>query len=192
MMTDTQKQCLLAFLGYYPGAEIDGVWGPKSEEATRAFQKAYALAVDGIFGADTEAKIREAIASRTVPEESREDWWEEIEFFTKAEFKCKCGGKYCSGYPAQMQKTAVLLADRARRYFGKPGHVVSGLRCARHNANSGGVANSQHMYGEAVDLRIEGVIGAQLLAFLQAQPEVRYAYQINTTNVHFDIPKGAR
>lgn len=24
------------------------------------------------------------------------------------------------------------------------------------------------------------------------QPEVRYAYKINSTNVHFDIPKGAR
>ena len=192
MMTDLQKQCLLAFLGYYPAEEIDGIWGPKSEAATKAFQKAYNLAADGIFGTDTETKVREAIASRTEPEESKADWWEEIEFFTKEEFKCKCGGKYCNGYPARMQKTAVLLADRARRHFGAPGHVVSGLRCMQHNANSGGVANSQHMYGEAVDLRIDGVSAAQLLAFLQRQPEVRYAYQINSTNVHFDIPKGAR
>ena len=70
--------------------------------------------------------------------------------------------------------------------------MVSGLRCKVHNANCGGVANSQHMYGEAVDLRIKGVSGDKLLAYMKQQPEVRYAYKINATNVHFDIPKGAR
>ena len=36
------------------------------------------------------------------------------------------------------------------------------------------------------------VDGDELLAFFLRQPEVRYAYKINSTNVHFDIPKGAR
>lgn len=54
------------------------------------------------------------------------------------------------------------------------------------------VHNSQHMYGEAMDIRINGVSGDELLAFFLRQPEVRYAYKINSTNVHFDIPKGAR
>ena len=191
-MNDVQKQCLLAFLGYYPADEIDGIWGPKSKAAAVAFQGAGGLGQSGIFDRDTEEKIREAIASRIESEQPPTDWWEEIEFFAKEEFRCKCGGRYCDGYPAPMQKTAVLLADRARRYFGAPGHVISGLRCRQHNANSGGVANSQHMYGEAVDLRIDGVSAAQLLVFFQQQPEVRYAYQINSTNVHFDIPKGVR
>lgn len=52
--------------------------------------------------------------------------------------------------------------------------------------------NSQHMYGETMDIRIDGVSGDELLAFFLRQPEVRYAYKINSTNVHFDIPKGAR
>lgn len=190
-MTAVQKQCLLAFLGYYPAEEIDGIWGPKSEAGTRAFQKAWGLDETGGFDVDTEKTLREAIASRK-EEETEEDWWKEVYFFTPEEFRCKCGGKYCSGYPAQMRKEAVMLADRARKHFGAPGHVVSGLRCARHNANSGGVENSQHMYGEAVDLRIDGVSAGQLLAFIRQQPGVRYAYQINSTNVHFDIPKGMR
>lgn len=54
------------------------------------------------------------------------------------------------------------------------------------------MANSQHMYGEAMDIRIDGVSGDELLAFFLRQPEVRYAYKIDSTNVHFDIPKGAR
>ena len=69
--------------------------------------------------------------------------------------------------------------------------MVSGLRCRQHNANSGGVENSQHMSGEAVDLRIDGVSADTLLAFVRSQPEVRYAYKINSTNVHFDIPREA-
>ena len=37
-MTAKQKQCLLAYLGYYQ-ADIDGIWGPKSQEAARSFQQ---------------------------------------------------------------------------------------------------------------------------------------------------------
>ena len=48
-MTIKQKQCLLAYLGYYAGV-IDGVWGDMSRAASEAFQRDYQLTVDGIFG----------------------------------------------------------------------------------------------------------------------------------------------
>lgn len=190
-MTVKQKQCLLAYLGYYSG-NIDGAWGQRSQTAAAAFQRDFGgLTVDGIIGSESESALKEAVING-MPIREPEDFWEEIDFFTREEFRCKCGGRYCSGYPAEMKREVVTVADRARKYFGSPGHVISGLRCQQHNANSGGVANSQHMYGEAVDLRIEGVSADTLLAFVQKQPEVRYAYKINSTNVHFDIPKGAR
>ncbi len=192
MMDVTQKQCLLSFLGFYPARQIDGIWGPESEKATRAFQTKYGLTADGIFGPAAQEKARQIVGTGEMPREDREDWWEDMEYFSPEEFRCKCGGKYCNGFPARMQKDAVWIAEMARRQFGRPGHVVSGLRCRQHNANSGGVSNSQHMYGEAVDLRIEGVSGAALLDYVRKLPQVRYAYQINSTNVHFDIPKGAR
>lgn len=183
-MTIRQKQCLLCYLGYYNGA-IDGIWGEQSQKATLAFQKARGMEVDGIFGNSTETEILEVINA------GERDWWDGIQYFTRAEFACKCGC-YCDGFPAEMQRTVVELADRARAHFGAPATVVSGLRCSQHNANVGGVVNSQHMYGEAVDLRIQGVTAAKLLAFLQKQPETRYAYAINETNVHVDVPKGSR
>ena len=74
----------------------------------------------------------------------------------------------------------------------KSADVISALRCQRQNANEGGVANSQHMYGEAMDIRIRGVSSEALYRFIISQPGVRYAYKINDTNVHFDIPKGSR
>ena len=171
-MTHKQKQCLLCFLGFYEGA-IDGIWGPKSEAAMQAFCEIYG----------TEHALRQAVAE--------DDWWRGIRHFTRKEFACKCG-KYCDGYPAQMQRQVVELAEGAREHFGKPGIVVSGLRCREWNRLQGGVENSQHMYGEAVDLKIQGITAGDLLAYIQKQPGVRYAYAINETNVHFDIAKGER
>lgn len=119
-------------------------------------------------------------------------FWPGIVYFKRNEMRCKCGGRYCNGFPAEPQQLLMELADRARKHFGRPAHVVSGLRCARWNQLQGGVANSQHMYGEAMDIWIEGVTSDVLNDWMKRQPEVRYCYRINSTNVHFDIPKGKR
>ena len=198
-MTPEQKQCLLRYLGYYAGA-IDGIWGEQSQQATIDFQRAYMepTDVDGIFGAATEKRILEVIATGEKPKERvlidsiAPDWWKDIRYFTRAEFQCKCGGQFCDGYPTEMQESVVRIADAAREHFGRPAHVISGLRCPQWNAHEGGVENSQHMYGEAIDLRIEGVPAETLRQFVSAQPGHRYSYSINSTNVHFDIPKVGR
>ena len=196
-MTLKQKQALLAYLGCYDGP-LDGIWGEKSQRATIDFQRAYmeATEMDGIFGAETEKRILEVVASGEEPIADKmsatADWWQGIRYFTRAEFKCKCGGQYCDGYPAEMQEAVVKIADAARAHFGRPAHVISGLRCKQWNAHEGGVETSQHMYGEAIDLCIEGVSAETLRQFAAAQPGHRYSYCINSTNVHFDIPKVGR
>lgn len=201
-MTVKQKQCLLAYLGYYSGI-IDGVWGNQSQTATKSFQRDYKLTVDGIFGDGTAKRILEMIASGEKPvsaenveatEESSDtaSWWKDIRYFTRAEFGCKCGGRYCNGYPSEMREAVVRIADAAREHFGHPAHVISGLRCQQWNTHEGGVSNSQHMYGEAIDLRIDGVSAEELQQFVSSQPNHRYSYCINSTNVHFDIPKVGR
>lgn len=173
------------------GVEEDGLAGVVTMAATREYQRSQDLPVTGIADAETRQRMGiSEVPERMEPAEG--DWWKEIRFFTREECKCKCGGRYCGGYPAEMRQAVLQVADRARAHFGSPAHVVSGLRCRQHNAASGGVANSQHMYGEAMDLRIDGISGEELLVYIRQQPEIRYAYQINSTNVHFDIPKGAR
>lgn len=196
-MTLKQKQALLAYLGFYDG-QLDGVWGEKSQRATIDFQRAYMepTDVDGIFGVETEKRILGVIATGGKPVAEKMsptvDWWKDIRYFTREEFKCKCGGQFCDGYPAEMQEAVVKIADSAREHFGRPALVISGLRCKQWNAHEGGVANSQHMYGEAIDLRIDGVSAEELRQFVSTQPGHRYSYCINSTNVHFDIPKGKR
>ena len=197
-MTIEQKQCLLRYLDCYTEA-VDGIWGEKSQRATIDFQRAYMAQedVDGIFGAATEKRILEVMATGEKPKESVQidtapGWWKDIRYFTRAEFKCKCGGKFCDGYPAEMQEAVVKIADAAREHFGRPALVISGLRCKQWNAHEKGHENSQHMYGEAVDLCVEGVPAEELRQFVAAQPGHRYSYCINSTNVHFDIPKVGR
>ncbi|MGP1383159.1 MAG: peptidoglycan-binding protein [Thainema sp.] len=48
----------LASLGYYAGA-VDGVYGPQTEAAVREFQAAYELTVDGIAGSNTRATLEQ-------------------------------------------------------------------------------------------------------------------------------------
>lgn len=188
-MTAEQKQHLLAFLGYYKG-EVDNIWGPLSERATKDFQQAYGLYPDGIFGKDTEAEIRRVICEDDTPMEDTTvggDWWSGIKYWSREEFRCQCGGKYCDGFPAEPNRKLVELADQVREHFGSPGHRTSGLRCVTHNANEGGVSDSRHMSGKALDFWIEGQTAATVLAYVQTLPGVRYAYAIDGDCIHMDV-----
>lgn len=186
-MTIEQKQCLLYYLGYYTGA-IDGVWGEQSKGATVKFQHAYGLKEDGVFGSGTEEKILSVIYNKTQPTVSTtqsKDWWDEIEYFDRSEFACKCGK--CGGYPQEPKEKLIKVADRVRKHFGKPATVSSGVRCSQHNTNVGGVSNSRHLSGKAMDFSVQGIGGNTLLAYVQKQPEIRYAYVIEGNWVHMDI-----
>lgn len=182
-MTIKQKQCLLCYLGYYDG-EIDGVFGQISKNATAGFQEDYGLTPDGIFGEDTEAMILDAITGKAKPVES---FWDTIKYFDRDEFKCKCGGKYCNGFPAEPEEKLVKVADRARERFGNKIIVSSGVRCEKHNANVGGAVASRHMGGKAMDFCVDGMPASLVLPYVQNQPEIRYAYAIDSNYVHMDI-----
>ena len=158
-MTVKQIQCLLTYLGYSPGT-IDGADGRNTQAAIRAFQADYGLTVDGIPGAATQKMLIGAIAGTAAkvdkPAQTGQaktgTFWDDIQFFARAEFRCQCGGRYCDGYPAEPAEETVRMADEIRRRAGVPLTVNSGLRCARHNAEVGGVSNSLHTTGQAVDL----------------------------------------
>ena len=183
-MTITQKQHLLNYLGYDTGG-VDGIWGPKSQDATRQFQDDYDLDPDGIFGPLTEARIKEVIATGEEPK-PEENIWDGIKYFKREEFKCKCG-KYCDGYPKEMSAELLRIADRVREHFGAVATVSSGVRCKQHNANVGGVANSMHLQGKAMDFCVRGFSAATVLPYVQAQTGIRYAYAIDSNYVHMDV-----
>jgi len=49
LATTAGVQTALSFLGHDPG-EVDGLDGPKTREALRAFQEAAGIAADGLIG----------------------------------------------------------------------------------------------------------------------------------------------
>ena len=188
-MNTKQKQALLFYLGYYVG-NIDGDWGTLSKTACKAFQKDFGLTADGVCGTDTEKALKHTVCygiSKKEEEAKSGDFWDDIKYWTREEFRCQCGGRYCKGYPAEPSETLVRLADKVRGHFGKPGHRSSGLRCSQWNALQGGVSTSRHMSGKALDFRIEGETAKQVLEYVQKQPECRYAYDIDGTYVHMDV-----
>lgn len=178
-MTNDRKQRILCSItddngDYYYNGPLDGLWGPESQKAADRFLKDFT-------GEQT-----------AVPEEEGM-FWDEIRYFKREEFRCKCGGQYCSGFPAEPQEAMVRIADQLRKNLGVPITVVSGLRCPTWNSIQGGVENSQHMYGEAADIYAAGCSQAQVEAELDRIGGVRYHYPIDgSSNVHFDIPKGDR
>ncbi len=191
-MTIKQKQCLLAWCGYLQPKEIDGIWGPRSAHATECMQEDLDLVPDGIWGTQTDAAIREFIFSGQdiTPEETAPTgtWWDGIRYWTREEWCCQCGGRYCNGFPAEPDRTLVELVDDIRHEAGRPGHRSSGLRCEIHNSNEGGVWNSKHMAGKALDFMIEDMTGQQLLALAQADSRTNYAYIIGSgPYVHVDV-----
>ena len=190
-MTIEQKQHLLAYHGYYK-EDVDGIWGKESEEATRRFQNDYGgLKVDGICGAETEKALKNAVANG-MPEKKVEDtaaggFWGDIKYFEREEFKCKCGGKYCNGYPVEMSEKLVKIADKVRDHFGNKVVVSSGIRCEKHNAKVGGVSNSRHLKGKAMDFCVSGLPASLVLPYVQSLSGIRYAYAIDTNFVHMDV-----
>lgn len=164
-MTTYQIQLLLLYLGYETVGAADGLDGPDTQAGVKAFQKEYGgLTVDSVAGSQTGKALRKAVAdgwerpkAEPVPDSgtTASGAWTS-KYFTREEFRCQCGGKYCNGFPAEPSPVLLSKLDLIREELGVPITIVesggSGVRCPTHNAKVGGVANSEHLYGNAADL----------------------------------------
>ena len=207
MLTMTMKrlQMNLKFYGYYDG-KIDGIKGEKTVNAIKRYQADKGLTVDGIAGQKTKDCLRNEIVelqkelgvtvdgvagnetitafNNKVGNETYS--WDDIKHFKKSEFTCKCG---CGLNNIQIE--VVKIADEVREHFGSPAIVTSGTRCKKHNKEVGGVSNSRHLQGKAIDMYVQNVTWYDLLEYLrelEQKGEIRYCYHINNSDCcHFDI-----
>ena len=74
--------------------------------------------------------------------------------FKVREFYCRDGSD-----PIFVDSELVQCLQKIRNHFGKPVHITSGYRTAAYNARKdvGGAKFSQHQYGKAADIWIDGV-----------------------------------
>lgn len=74
--------------------------------------------------------------------------------FKLDEFKCGCGRRYCSGYPAVLDKQLLVNLQTMRKKHG-PIQITSGMRCQTYNDSLDGSSKiSAHLKGKAVDMYI--------------------------------------
>ncbi len=181
-----KRQCLLFYLGYYVG-EIDGIWGQLSKTAVKSFKGDFGgFAVNDTVDEATLKAMQHAVAFG-MPAKKEEapksgDFWDGIKYFRKAEFACKCG---CGA--DSMEETLIKAGDKVRGHFDSPVIVTSGRRCATHNAKVGGVSNSRHLSGKAMDFCVSGMSAEIVLLYVQSLPGIRYAYAIDSKHIHMDV-----
>ena len=120
----------------------DNILGAKTKAAIKEFQQAHGLVVDGKPGPITQYELM----------------FYKYSHFRKDEFKCKCGGKYCNGYPVKLDENLLIFLEKIRSELGnKPIKINSAIRCRQHNKNVGGVFDSMHIKGKAVDFTSNSV-----------------------------------
>lgn len=170
LLSVTERQKYLRELGFYNG-RIDGLEGIKTVKAYQELQTKYFARpqdVDGKYGMNTDRLLRSVYACR------------KSKYFNLDEFKCKCSGKYCTGYPAALDEDLVNGLNALRSTYGLPISITSGMRCSKWNAKQGGASGSRHMQGKAADITGAPTNTAKKRAAVKAlwmkQKEARYTY----------------
>ena len=176
------------------GLTSDGVWGAKTEEASKSnaravqqklcdagmrtdvdgiigndtiacltrYQKAVGLQADGIMGVQTYRKLFNDPtygATKSQSATSVNSSGNISPHFTKSEFRCGCGGKWCNGYNnVSVSPKLLYILEKIRAYYNRPIVITSGIRCQRYNDSlRGSIKNSVHRTGGAADIYIKGV-----------------------------------
>lgn len=154
------------------GVMADGMVGPDTIAAIKSFQTKKGLTADGIIGKRTLEKLNLPGTSKTVD-------WSRVKYFKKSEFRCDCGGRYCDGFPAEIDPKLVALLEKTRAHYGKPIQITSGVRCKKRNSQLAGSSPvSKHMDGKAADLWIVGTApnNENLVKWFCRQSSVGYSY----------------
>lgn len=72
-----------------------------------------------------------------------------MKYFKESDFACKC----CGELPEDgMNESLLEKLDALRELVKVPVYISCGYRCPSHNAEVGGVENSQHVLGNAADI----------------------------------------
>lgn len=108
--------------------------------------------------------------------------------FVRREFACQCG---CGADDVCAELLRVL--EELRTQFNAPVIITSGRRCVNHNRRCGGAPESQHLSGNAADIRVKGVTPLRVADYLNRTYPDRYGLGRYKNFTHIDVrPAKAR
>lgn len=87
------------------------------------------------------------------------------EHFSREELQCRCCGQL------KMDSRLLEGLEALRALSGAPIVVHAGYRCARHNAEVGGVPRSEHTLGLAADIHLPGMSLQRMYELASAVPQ---------------------
>ena len=88
------------------------------------------------------------------------------------------------GSGGSMRISTLQMLDRARDIAGVPFRINSGFRTPTHNKKVGGVSNSAHLRGYAVDIHVTNATRERILAALKQAGFNRFG--LGATFIHAD------
>lgn len=107
------------------------------------------------------------------------------ENFKVKEFACKDGSDVIFVAPELVE-----VLQKIRTHFGKAVNINSAYRTPTYNKKVGGATYSQHLYGTAADIRINGVAPKDIAAYAETLLNGTGGIGIYSNFVHIDVRKG--
>ncbi|NLW70575.1 MAG: hypothetical protein GX061_05790 [Eubacteriaceae bacterium] len=160
----------------YEKLVIDGIIGNKTCGAIEFFQKYTGITPVGVAGAAT---LQALGIGKLIS-------FKQSKYFKQDEFRCRCKGAFCKGFPEPVSEILLTVLERAREHYSDRLIITSGLRCEKQNRRDGGILRSRHLIGRAADCYIPSVADKTLCQYFKKQPEVRYTYT-GFGAVHVDV-----
>lgn len=185
MLSLKERQTYLKKLGLY-SKNIDGIVGSGHKKAVRQFNVIFLNKNVETYFEETDKLLRIIYKSYCDSPYMVDNDWQYFKNFKKSEYKCKCGDKYCNGYPSGIAMKLVMMDQYVRNYFGVAVTLTSGVRCSTHNKNVGGVSDSRHKKGLASDKIVNGKSASEVSKVIKALPINHYCYDITKSAVHGD------
>lgn len=102
--------------------------------------------------------------------------------FRVREFACSDGSD-----PIFIDSELVSVLQKIRTHFGKSVTITSAYRTPTHNKSVGGVAHSQHLYGKAADIKVNGISPQKVATYAETILTNKGGIGIYSSFTHIDV-----